>query len=130
MKKFLSSGGLKQLEVKDSGLQPGGLEKNSSRVPYTFQVLSIRQHHDPSNEIPLYANDLDHRSERMQRREAEEAKLKEEAARHDRELAKKRAVEEWEKQKQAERQRMERYEEKRRAVARVADGRDPHSWEG
>ncbi|CAK9025643.1 unnamed protein product [Durusdinium trenchii] len=92
-----------------------------------FQVCSVisdllRQHHDPSNEIPLY--------ERMQRREAEEAKLKEEAARHDRELAKKRAVEEWEKQKQAERQRMERYEEKRRAVARVADGRDPHSWEG
>eukprot|EP00435_Cladocopium_sp_Y103_P040909 s1785_g11.t1 len=84
-----------------------------------FQVCSVisellRQHHDPSNEIPLY--------ERMQRREAEEAKLKEEAARHDRELAKKKAMEEWEKQKQAERHRMERYEEKRRAVARVADG--------
>ena len=80
-----------------------------------FQVCSVisellRQHHDPSNEIPLY--------ERMQRREAEEAKRKEEAVR----LAKKKAMDEWEQQKQAVRNEMERYEEKRRAVARVGDG--------
>eukprot|EP00913_Durusdinium_trenchii_P016686 g15685.t1 len=64
------------------------------------KCLVVRLSVQLDKSIPLY--------ERMQRREAEEAKLKEEAARHDRELAKKRAVEEWEKQKQAERQRMER----------------------
>ncbi|CAE7560720.1 Shab [Symbiodinium sp. CCMP2456] len=84
-----------------------------------FQVCSaitelLRAYHDPSAEIPLY--------ERMQRREAEEAKQKEEAARQDREEAQKKAMEDWEKRKQAERQRLERYEEKRRAVARVGDG--------
>ncbi|CAE7467421.1 cmd-1 [Symbiodinium natans] len=57
--------------------------------------------------------------ERMQRREAEEAKQKEEAARQGREEAQKKALEDWEKQKQAERQRLERYEEKRRAAARA-----------
>ncbi|CAE8735538.1 unnamed protein product, partial [Polarella glacialis] len=75
----------------------------------------LRQHHDPSAEMPLH--------ERMRRRQAEEAEEQEEAARQGLEQAQRKAVEEWEQQMQAERKRLQRYQEKRRAAERVGEGR-------